>query len=120
VRSAAKDQVTHDYEASLRKEFDDTLGPGHARREDYVGFVIKHSHIDITSLRQIREGEYLATVKLHSVSAGTRQVLLSVFKPLEGRTANSFNFTDAIGLIHQRQPELEIEHDQTFDVPVHN
>ena len=119
TRSQVEEQIENDFAKNLMREADEILSQTSARKADYVKFIQAHTHIEIISLKRITGTEMQVNVKFHTISAEARQTILTVLKPLEGRTANAFNFTEAVSLIHAQQPSLKIESDQDLSIQVH-
>jgi len=118
VRSKAKEALEKEMLQTLGHEFDDAVSGANIRREDYIQFVIKHTHSEIRTMKQVRENDYLASMQVHTISGPARETLLAILKPLTGKGLNSFNFANALGLIHQQQPTLVIEVDLNKDVNI--
>jgi hypothetical protein len=119
LRTDVQEQVEKDFEKTLEKEADENLNPGNNRKADYIKFVQLHSHVEIKNIKKVSEKDLLVSIKFHTVAGEARQTLLAVMKPLEGRTLNAFNFSEAISAIHMKQPELKIESDQELQITVH-
>lgn len=118
LKSKAKDQVLADFEKTLGIEFDQVVKSNTPRRADFIKFVINHSHLEVTAIKEIKSDDHLVRIQLHTISGEARHTLLAVLAPLSGRAASSFNFANAVSLIHQQNPELKIEVDQTVDIEV--
>ena len=118
LKEDVRDQISKDFETTLKKEADEILSPESQRKMDYVRFVQAHTHIEIINIKKVTEHDLLVSLHLHTIAGETRQTVLTILKPLQGRTANAFNFSEAVSLIHQNQPSLKVETDQDLQIQV--
>ncbi|GIL17526.1 MAG: hypothetical protein BroJett040_12770 [Oligoflexia bacterium] len=106
LKLAAVDTAKQNYTLAVEKEAAEALGKDHTRLQDCVSYFVNHTEFLIENIE--RGGEVKATVGIEMVALSTqvRKHMLGILSQAQGKTVNSFNFTEALRLMKQQEPKL--------------
>lgn len=119
IRSSAEVISMEKLKAVLKTEVNATISPNHPRANDFIVFVLQNTKAEPESIVEITAEQRQVKMKVRTVSPEARQMLLEIVGKLEGKKANAFNFTDALGMIKLQKGSANLFVDQNFTLTLH-
>jgi len=114
VRSSAEVVSLEKLKAVLKTEVDATVTKDHPRSNDYIAFILQNTKAVPEQLIEISDTQKQVKMKVRTINPEARQMLLEIVGKLQGKKANAFNFTDALGMIKVQKGESFLFVDQSF------
>ena len=114
VRSSAEVISMEKLKSVLQTEVDATVTKNHPRANDFVFFVLQNTKTDVEAIIDVTDEQKQVRMKVRTISPETRQMLLEIVGKLEGKKANAFNYTDALGMIKMQKGEANLFVNQNF------
>jgi hypothetical protein len=119
IKAEATKAIRAKVRQTLEVELQATLGDKNVRGKDFVDFVQNHTEVNVESMQEISPTQYHLETSIRSPSPEVRKVIFEILSKLDAKKANSFNFADAMDLIHQQRPEMTIETEQKSGFDLH-
>ena len=120
IKAAGTDLIMEQIGGTLDQEQSTVIHGLNTRGKDFTKYVQNHTEIKVLNLTEVTANDYFLETKIHTISPIIRQMILEMLAKMDSRTANAFNFANAMGLIHQEKPDIEIEVEQNLSIEVHN
>lgn len=119
VRSSAEVVSLEKLKAVLLKEVDATITKSHPRANDFVVFVLQNTKAEVENLIEVTDDQRQVKMKVSTISPEIRQMILEIVGKLEGKKANAFNFSDALGMIKLQKRDTNMFVIQNFTLDLH-
>lgn len=114
IRSSAEVTALEKLKSVLQTEVDATITKNHPRANDFIVFVQQKTSTNVESIVEITDDQRQVKMKVHTINPEVRQMILEIVGKLEGKKANAFNFTDALGMIKMQKGEAQLFVEQNF------
>ena len=119
IRKATNEIVLKDFARKLDLEQNDAIQDRNTRGKDFSQYVQSHLVIEISQIKEITGDDYLVEGKVRIINPEIRRIILEMLSKMDSRTANAYNFGEALGLIQQQKPDTPIEIEQSLSIELH-